>query len=48
MAITAFYSIEQLNSVLDVVKALSTDDTFNENWSKVNSVSYEDNLKNLE
>ena len=48
MAITAFTSIEQLNSVHDVVKLLSTDDTFQENWSKVNNVSYEDNLKNLE
>tara|TARA_Y100000741_G_scaffold149789_1_gene113018 strand:+ start:669 stop:1388 length:720 start_codon:yes stop_codon:yes gene_type:complete len=48
MAITAFNSIEQLNSILDVVKALSTDDTFEENWSKVNSESYEDILKNLE
>tara|TARA_B100000401_G_scaffold437927_1_gene384777 strand:- start:4155 stop:4919 length:765 start_codon:yes stop_codon:yes gene_type:complete len=48
MAITSFTSIEQLNSVLKVVKLLSTEESFNENWSKVNTDSYENILKNME
>lgn len=48
MSITAFTSIETLNSVLDVVKTLSNEDNFEENWSKIHSDSYESTLKNLE
>lgn len=48
MSITVFTSIETLNSVHDVVKTLSNEDNFEENWSKIHSESYETTLKNLE